>query len=205
MPRDVPASLPAPSEARAGTDRAAALVPVGHRVAELLKPVRTVTRYRDGEFDGVQELWEPKPLNAADVPEVRRQLALVEAAMTPGDSGAVLARVYSLLAHYRGNDLPNAVEAAVAADWLDDVGGFPEDVVAGACRRWRRGPKMRYRPLPGEIREICLDLMGRLPEVASRLRRLLATVKSDRPEPTESRAADVQARLRALTAARKMP
>jgi len=101
MPRDVPASLPAPSEARAGTDRAAALVPVGHRVAELLKPVRTVTRYRDGEFDGVQELWEPKPLNAADVPEVRRQLALVEAAMTPGDSGAVLARVYSLLAHYR--------------------------------------------------------------------------------------------------------
>ena len=172
-----------------------------------MRPIKTVPRYRDGEYDGDTEIWSCRPVTVADVPDLRRQLALIEAAMRPGEPGAVLARLHGLLAHYRLNELPEAVERAVVMDWLEDVGGeFPESVVAEACRRWRRGPKMKFKPMPGEIREMCLELLGRLPVLADRLRKLLAAApKPDVLESTGIRAADVRSRVVALAAARKMP
>jgi len=202
------ASLPCPvGSTRAGgaIDPSAALVPVSARVADLLAPTRTTPRYRDNEFDGVSELWEPKAVSQTDVPDLRRQLEMIEVAMQPGEPGAVLGRIHALLAHYRGAELPEAVERAIAADWLDDIAEFPASVVAEACRRHRRGPKMRFRPLPGEIRESCIEILGRLPVVAGRLRKLIASVpKSGELESTGSRAADVRSRVVALAMARKM-
>ena len=180
-----------------------ALVPVTDRVADLLKPTRTMPKYGAHGYEGDAELWEPRAVTAADGLALRRQLAMVRDAMAPGEPGTVLARIHALLAQYRERDpLPPAVEAAVAEDWLDDVGEFPSAVVAEACRRWRRHPtKYRFKPLPGDIRMICLEIMGRLPVVASRLERLLAQID----EPAPSRALDVRSRVVALAAARRMP
>ena len=201
--------LPNPLPYPAGTSAMAAdqaLVPVSDRVAALLKPTRTVPRYSDHGYEGDVEVWEPREVTTVDAPALRRQLALVNAAMAPGDPGAILARVLALLSHYRDhNPLPPQVEVAIAEDWADDLSEFPAHVVAEAARRWRRHPtKYRFKPLPGDIRALCVEIAGRLPTIKQRLERLLASVPSSL-ESKESRASDVRSRVVALAAARKMP
>ena len=120
QPNLIPLPYPGCS-AVAVADLGNALLPVSERVAALLAPTKVVPRYRHGEFDGETEVWSCRAVTAADVVDLRRQLDLVEAAMRPGDPGSVLARVHGLLAHYRGADLPEAVERAVAADWYEDI------------------------------------------------------------------------------------
>ena len=198
-------SLPIPTSA----DAEKALVSVSARVAELLSPMRTIPLYSDHGFEGNVEVWEPRPVTAADVPELMLQLASIDAVMAPGDPGIVLARVLALLAQYRDRDpLPPQVEAAIAEDWLDDVGEYPAWVVAEAAKRWRRHPsKYRFKPLPGDIRSLCIEISGRLPVVRDRLRRLLASVpKVTAPvmSATESRVLDVRSRVMALVAEKRM-
>ena len=188
-------------------DGAAALVPVSPRVAELLTPTRTLPRYSDHGFDGVSELWEVPAVAAADIPDLRRQLRLVESAMTPVDPGRLLARVLALLAQYRDAGLPAAVEQAVAEDFLDDLCEFPAWAIDEACRQWRRHPtKYRFKPFPGDLRLLCSEIVGRLPIMAGRLRKLLAAVpKSEALESTGNRDSDVRSRVLALAASRRMP
>ena len=184
---------------------ATALAPVSNRVAELLTPTRTVPRYGDHGFDGVDEVWEPRTVDVADLPDLRRQLALVEDALTPMPVARLLARIHTLLSQYRGAELPAQVEAAIAEDWLDDLGEFPEFVVTEACRQWRRHPsKHKFKPLPGDIRLMCEDIVGRLPVLADRLRRLLASVPSSASETAASRADDIRNRVIALAAAKRI-
>ena len=201
----LPSPLPCPADTSAiAADQA--LVPVTDRVAALLKPTKTVPRYGDHGYDGDMEVWEPHEVTAADVPALRRQLALVNAAMAPGDPGAILARVHALLAMYRDRDpLPPAVEAAIAESWLEDIGEWPTWILAAACKAWRQHPtKYRYKPLPGDIRLLCIEIAGLLPIVKQRLERLLELVPT-RIESTESRAQDIRTRVVALAAARRMP
>ncbi len=201
-----PKALLSPALASAITAADQALVPISERVAYLLKPTRTVPKCGDYGYEGDQEIWEPLAVTATDVPVLRRQLSMVSAALAPGEPGAVLARIHALLAHYRDRDpLPPAVEAAIAEDWLDDVGEWPGWVVTAACKAWRRHPiKYRYKPLPGDIRALCVEIAGKLPVIQKRLERLLASVPSS-SETTDAPASDVRARVVALVAARRMP
>ena len=197
----LPSPLPCPTELNmAAADQA--LVPVSDRVAALLKPTRTVPRYSDHGYEGDSELWEPREVTAADVPALRRQLATVNAAIVPGDPGVMLARVHALLAMYRDRDpLPHAVEAAIAEGWLEDIGEWPAWIVVAACKAWRQHPtKYRYKPLPGDIRALCVEIAGELPVVKHRLERLLASAPSSLGSRV-SRASDVHSRVGALAAA----
>lgn len=178
--------------------------PVSGRVADLLAAARSIPKYGDYGYEGQSEFWEPKAVTAADAADLRRQLAIVEAACAPGDPGTVMGRVYALLSHYRGHELPEAVERAMANEWLEDIGEFPAAVVDEACRRWRRNPaKFKYRPLPGDIRTICDEIMGKLPTIRDRLRRLLASIPTS--ESTDGRTGDIKDRILRLAAARRMP
>ena len=184
-----------------------ALNPVSERIAELLCPSRTVPRCSEHGFEDLTEIWEPRSVTLADIPDLKRQLALVEQVMAPGDPGYILSRVHALLAQYRDhNPLPSQVEAAVAEDWLDDLREFPAHVVTEACRQWRRHPtKYRYKPLPGDIRTLCVELSGRLPIVAGRMRKLLESVRTEQlAVPVQSRADDIRSRVVALAAAKRM-
>lgn len=52
--------------------------------------------------------------------------------------------------------MPEALQAMVASDWLDDLGEFPAPMVGEACQIWRRTE--RRKPTPADIRSICIDL-----------------------------------------------
>jgi hypothetical protein len=59
----------------------------------------------------------------------------------------------ALLSHYwRPEDDP-AVFKLQAADWVDDLSEYDADVVAGACKMWRRANSKR--PTPHELRALC--------------------------------------------------
>ena len=176
--------------------------------ADLLRPIGTTPRYSDHGYEGDIELWQPRPVSVADKPDLERQLAVVDAALAPGDPGVVLARVHALLAMYRDREpLPPQVEAAIAECWLEDVGEYPDWVAAEAVRRWRRHPvKYRFKPLPGDIRLFCEEVAGRLVTMRERLRKLLATIPRTAALPgVPDRASDVRSRVLALASIKRMP
>ena len=203
-----PNALPLPCPGGSIVDTTTAVVPVSARIADLLRPVRTVPRYGEFGYEGVTEIWEARPTIAADLPNLKRQLHLVESALHPGDPGAILGRIHGLLAHYRVPELPESVERAVAADWLADLCEFPLSVVEEGCKRHRRNPsKFRFRPLPGDIRAICLEIVHDAVVMRDRVRKLIAGIPKidDAKSAGYTKASYIQARIVALAAAKRMP
>lgn len=80
-----------------------------------------------------------------------------------------------LMHYYAPHDLSAPARKAMAADWLEDLEEFEPDVVADACREWRRKPGSR-RPLPGDIRQLCIAEQQRQIE-----RRAIAGPDGERP------------------------
>src|SRR5688500_18786284 len=84
-----------------------ATTPVSPRVAQLAAPPRTTALLTtrggdDAMFGGVREDWRaPQSVDPADVPNLRRQMALLDEALRPADRGPLLARVLTLLSQYR--------------------------------------------------------------------------------------------------------
>ena len=183
-----------------------ALVPVSERVADLLKPERTIPRYSDYGFEGNLEIWNPKEVAQSDIPMLEQQLRLVEHTMEPSEPGALLARIHTLLSQYRDKDLPAPVEAAIAQDWLEDLGEFPIWVVVEACKQWRRHPtKFRFKPLIGDILNLCREIAGPHLVQRDRLRKLLSTTLRQERTLPPSRPDDIRSRVIALAAAKRMP
>lgn len=59
------------------------------------------------------------------------------------------------MSHYWTDTDHIETRRAQIADWLEDVEEFGPAIVAEACREWRRTPNSR-RPLPGDIRALCV-------------------------------------------------
>lgn len=62
----------------------------------------------------------------------------------------------ALLTHYWSPTEPAAARQAQLQDWIEDLNEFPVRLVDEACREWRRGPEHARRPLPGDIRQLCI-------------------------------------------------
>ena len=206
-------SLPEAQHSYLLADIHAAAEPVSPRIAALLAPTRTVPRSGDHGFEGLSEIWNARSVTPADIPDLRRQLNQLQEALQPADSGACLARIFGLLAHYRQTELPPEVERCVANDYLEDLGEYPLCVLESACRTWRRDPiKFKFRPLPGDLRKICAELTERTTTAANRIRMLLANAERELPQlemvattGPAARTMDVRARVVALAQARRMP
>ncbi len=209
-------ALPALPEAQRSYSLAeilAAAEPISPRIAALLAPIKTIPRSGEWGYEGFSEVWVARPVSPADIPDLRRQLDQLQGALQPADSGACLARIFGLLAHYRQAELPSEVERCVANDYLEDLGEYPLCVLESACRTWRRDPiKFKYRPLPGDLRKICAELTERTTVAANRIRKLLTLAERQLPPidmvartGPSARTMDVRARVVALAQARRMP
>src|SRR5262245_10945396 len=73
----------------------------------------------------------------------------------------ITARIAALLTHYWTADDPAAARQLQLNDWLEDLSEFDPELVGAACKEYRRGPERVRRPLPGDIREICLRRQAR--------------------------------------------
>jgi hypothetical protein len=196
-----------------------ATTPVNPRVAQLVAPTRTTAILTtpggdDTMFVGVRDEWRaPQSVDPADVPNLRRQMALLDEALRPADRGPLLARVLTLLSHYRDqNPLPPEVERTIAGDWADDLGEFPSWAIEEACRRWRRDKKKhRLKPLPGDIRHLAEEETQQARTLRLRVSMLLKAAAGQgraRPTPTAGlpgRPGSVQDRITQLARAKQFP
>jgi len=183
------------------------LIAVSERMAQLLAGNgRHALFSEDGShFIGTREHWTVPPVTLDDRHDLECQLHSLEQLLYPVERGLLLARVMTLLAHYRQEAMPPEVERAVAADWLEDLGEFPRWAVEHACRSWRRDPKRyRFRPLPGDLRQLCLGVVAPAQEWRRRTQILLSRLGPSVPLTTpEGRAAELQRRVAALAAAKR--
>lgn len=62
------------------------------------------------------------------------------------------------MTHYWSSTEPAAVRQAQLNDWLEDLEEFPAVLVGEACREYRRGADRGRRPMPGDIRMICIRI-----------------------------------------------
>jgi hypothetical protein len=72
------------------------------------------------------------------------------------DAKEVAALIANLLRHYwTADELPASREAQIL-DWIEDLVEFGPDIVAAACREWRRRSDGR-RPTPGQVRKLAIE------------------------------------------------
>jgi hypothetical protein len=72
---------------------------------------------------------------------------------------ALSVTVTRLLQHYWTGDDPVEARRTQLEDWIEDLREFPLATVERACQEWRRQPEPR-RPLPGDIRRLCIEGMS---------------------------------------------
>lgn len=113
---------------------------------------------------------EPIATDAANsLPEVRdgarysaldRQQESPRALRTRFDRGRenrtrIAAHISRHLSHFWAANEDSRLRAAIAQDWLADMGEFHESVVAEACQEWRRAETKR--PTIADIRKLCME------------------------------------------------
>lgn len=67
----------------------------------------------------------------------------------------IAALVLRLLQHFWTAADPPEMRQAQMEDWIEDLREFGAELVADACREWRRRDDAR-RPTPGQIRALCI-------------------------------------------------
>lgn len=76
---------------------------------------------------------------------------------TPDKAAEISAIVSRLLLHYWTATEHAAIRQAQVEDWIEDLIEFDLDIIRDACAIWRRRPKAS-RPLPGQVRALCVDM-----------------------------------------------
>lgn len=98
-----------------------------------------------------------------------------------------------LLSHFWAANEDSRLRAAIAQDWLSDMGEFHESVVAEACQEWRRAETKR--PTIADIRRLCMEASHyRHPDE-------LAPRSANRHDPAAAEALDLRNKARDLSAA----
>lgn len=88
-------------------------------------------------------------LTAADLPMLQGMRSSTMSANRPANEGEIVGRLEALFQHYPPRTMTGG-QAQVWRDWIEDVGHLPSDVLADACRKWRRANN-RFAPSPGQL------------------------------------------------------
>jgi hypothetical protein len=95
-------------------------------------------------------------------------------------------QIMTLLAMYWTADESPEIRALVADAWLEDLEEFDAEILADACREWRRG--QTHRPNIADIRKLCIE--------AQESRTLKLAPRKIMPEDEIAARADIWARNR---------
>ncbi|HLZ10576.1 MAG TPA: hypothetical protein VKT80_18465 [Chloroflexota bacterium] len=158
----------------------------------LLVGGETRSRFTEsGEFLGAYEVaWRPSLPDSAALAELKQVELELAGVLDPAPRQWLTARIYSLLSHYPGKPLAQAVEMAIGFDWVEDLEGFPAWAVQEAARQWRRNKENKWRPAPGEMMDLCERIVGPFKTLSDRVGQLLrfeARSKESGPVGEQSR------------------
>ena len=168
--RPLPVAVDAGRPAEERYDRLKATLPAALRQVLDAGTAAGGSRFaEDGRFVGIALDWRPpavvEPQQAA---QARLALAeLQETVLAAADPLPLLGRVFALLSHFPARGTAPEVEQVMAADWAEDLAGYPLWAVEHAARLWRRSRK--WRPSIAEIRALCEDACAPERDLAKRL------------------------------------
>lgn len=91
-----------------------------------------------------------RTMTAADLPALRSYLSEAQRWARPVHEDQAIRLLEGLFLHYPARALSVAESAVIWADWVEDLGELPEDVLSSACRMWRRSSE-RFAPSPGQL------------------------------------------------------
>lgn len=91
-----------------------------------------------------------RTMTAADVPALMSYLSEARRLARPVDETVAIQMLEALFLHYPQRSLKPEESAVIWADWCDDLADVPPDVLAAACRIWRRSSE-RFAPSPGQL------------------------------------------------------
>jgi hypothetical protein len=70
--------------------------------------------------------------------------------------GATDIEIATLIEGLRRHYPAQPLDADGWGDWYDDFADVPPDIIAAACRDWRRSDN-RWAPTPGQLLALCVD------------------------------------------------
>ena len=78
-----------------------------------------------------------------------------------------------LQAHYWRPDFTPAQARELYADFIDDLGHIPPDILDDAIATYRRDPEARFFPRPGQLLAIAEPLLAKRRRAASRIEKAM--------------------------------
>lgn len=107
-----------------------------------------------------------------DLPTLKATALAICASLTPARPDEVAVVIEKLALHYPAISR-NDREAVIAnGDWLDDLAGYPADLIAEACRLWRNSTE-RFFPTPGQLKAKIEDIFRHRQALKARATELL--------------------------------
>lgn len=103
-------------------------------------------------------------ITRAELPALRSYRDEAYRLLIPATSEEIGLHLGKLALHYPQPDLSETASATRWNDWIEDFSTTPLDILAAACRDWRRSEN-RFFPSPGQLLALCVE---------ARLRRSLA-------------------------------
>lgn len=91
-----------------------------------------------------------KRMTAEDIPALRSYLSEAKALARPVGETEAIRTLEALFLHYPARALSQAEHGLIWGDWIDDLADIPADMLASACRMWRRSSE-RFAPSPGQL------------------------------------------------------
>lgn len=128
--------------------------------------------------------------------EVAQNAAVIAAVSVPAPASWISGRVATLLAHYWTPSMGDALQTAVAEDWLDELEGFPGWALHRACQWWASHDNhdRRRKPLPGDIAARARHEFGAV-RLAEQRNRVPAAALPPKEIISSDRAAEIMAEV----------
>lgn len=114
------------------------------------------------ETHGLKCLRSATAYNLSLMAEERQALtetaAVICASLTPADPNRIAVEIEALALHYPALTRTHAESRVVVRHWIEDLEGWPADIIAEACRQWRNSSE-RFFPTSGQLKAKAQDIL----------------------------------------------
>jgi len=93
--------------------------------------------------------------------------------LIPARPEQIALEIEALALHYPTINRTYEESLIINGHWLEDLSGWPLDMIQDACRNWRNSPE-RYFPTPGQLKALSQASLDGRRSLAERARELLA-------------------------------
>lgn len=73
------------------------------------------------------------------MPQILAAMEYVSEMCRPAEDDYILTKIEILESRYFVSDLDDSTQKALDEEWLEDLEEYPADLIARACKNWRRG------------------------------------------------------------------